>query len=843
VAAKEASARIKINKLLEEAGWRFFDDDGQTANITLETHVHITPEQLGDDFQHVKRGFVDYLLLDEKRRPLIVLEAKSEKKHPLVGKEQARAYAQSQHCRFIILSNGAMHYLWDLQKGNPHVITKFPTPDSLKSHSRYKPDSQKIVDEIVREDYIALTQMPDYALDPLWRDQSMRDEFIRRNKLRFLRPYQLQAVKSAQHAVANGSDRFLFEMATGTGKTLTAAAVIKLFLKTGNATRVLFLVDRLELERQAMNAFSDYLTPDWKTVIYKETRDDWNYAEIVVTTVQSLLFNDKYQRLFSPTDFDLVISDEAHRSIGGNARAVFEYFVGYKLGLTATPKDYLKSVDVDRVNTHDPREFERRLMLDTYETFGCKDREPTFRYSLLDGVRDNFLINPYVIDARTDVTTRLLSDEGYAVLVKNEQGDDEERIFKQKDFERKFFSEHTNEVFCRTILEKGLRDTISGEFGKTIVFAVSQDHAAKVVNILNEMANQLWPGKYQSDFAVQVTSYIENAQQFTTNFSNKNNNLKGTGNFFDWYRTSKARVCVTVGMMTTGYDCTDILNIALLRPIFSPTDFIQIKGRGTRKHRFNEQIVDRKVKKEYSEIEKTVFYLFDFFATCEYFEEKYDYDEILRLPRVGVVNVDGGNGGTTRKEYENFSPDKINRIHETKIDERGMRIDREMYGQRFTDAVRSHEKIVELILRDEPHKAAQLAERELFERPEEFYNIDKLRKAYGLDWLISTAQLLYYLVRSKDIPTKDNVLDAEFNKFLDSVKPDDPTQAPAMKYFFKAYASDATVRDIIDNSRFVDLNVNPTFSMEDYKALAPEWRERIPEYVKQYVDVELFRSS
>jgi len=210
---------------------------------------------------------------------------------------------------------------------------------------------------------------------------------------------------------------------------------------------------------------------------------------------------------------------------------------------------------------------------------------------------------------------------------------------------------------------------------------------------------------------------------------------------------------------------------------------------------------------------------------------------------VGVVNVDGGNGGTTRKEYENFSPDKINRIHETKIDERGMRIDREMYGQRFTDAVRSHEKIVELILRDEPHKAAQLAERELFERPEEFYNIDKLRKAYGLDWLISTAQLLYYLVRSKDIPTKDNVLDAEFNKFLDSVKPDDPTQAPAMKYFFKAYASDATVRDIIDNSRFVDLNVNPTFSMEDYKALAPEWRERIPEYVKQYVDVELFRSS
>jgi hypothetical protein len=114
-------------------------------------------------------------------------------------------------------------------------------------------------------------------------------------------------------------------MATGTGKTLTAAAVIKLFLRTGNARRVLFLVDRLELEDQANKAFTN-LANDYKTVIYKENRDDWRKAEIVVTTVQSLLFNNKYQPLFSPTDFDLVISDEAHRSIGGNARAVFRVF-------------------------------------------------------------------------------------------------------------------------------------------------------------------------------------------------------------------------------------------------------------------------------------------------------------------------------------------------------------------------------------------------------------------------------------------------------------------------------------------------------------------------------------
>jgi type I restriction enzyme R subunit len=129
---------------------------------------------------------------------------------------------------------------------------------------------------------------------------------------------------------------------------------------------------------------------------------------------------------------------------------------------------------------------------------------------------------------------------------------------------------------------------VSGEIGKSIIFAVSQNHAAKAAQILNEMADRMFPGKYQSDFAVQVTSQIPDAQQFTINFTN--NNLLGSGNFLPTYKTSKARVCVTVGMMTTGYDCPDILNLGLFRPIFSPTDFIQIKGRGTRKHDFREQL-------------------------------------------------------------------------------------------------------------------------------------------------------------------------------------------------------------------------------------------------------------
>ena len=202
-----------------------------------------------------------------------------------------------------------------------------------------------INNEQLDNDFVAITQKPDYATDPRWLDESQRKDFLKENGLMILRDYQLNAVKSIQKAMSEGKSRFLFEMATGTGKTLIAAAVIKLFLRTSNAKRVLFLVDRLELEDQADKAFIRYLKNDYQTAIYKNARDNWNSANIVVSTVQSL--TDKYHQLFSPTDFDLIISDESHRSIGGNARAVFEYFAGYKLGLTATPKDYLKNLHLN----------------------------------------------------------------------------------------------------------------------------------------------------------------------------------------------------------------------------------------------------------------------------------------------------------------------------------------------------------------------------------------------------------------------------------------------------------------------------------------------------------------
>src|ERR1700719_3109706 len=160
---KEATSRIKINKLLEAAGWRFFPEGKLPANIQLEPKVTIKIAELdalGNDFEKTAKGFIDFLLLDSRGFPLIVLEAKAEDKNPLVGKEQARKYAKSQNCRFVILSNGNLHYFWDVERGGPYVITSFPTPQSVTHYQHVAPNPQRLVDEPVGNDYIALTQRP-----------------------------------------------------------------------------------------------------------------------------------------------------------------------------------------------------------------------------------------------------------------------------------------------------------------------------------------------------------------------------------------------------------------------------------------------------------------------------------------------------------------------------------------------------------------------------------------------------------------------------------------------------------------------------------------------------------
>lgn len=829
MSSKEAKARIKINKLLEQAGWRFFDDENGNANIQLENNVKISKKQFdefGEDFEKTTSGFIDFLLLDERGFPLVVLEAKKESIDPLYAKEQARKYAKSQNVRYVILSNGNLHYFWDMESGNPQVIIKFPTQESLKSHSTFKPNPESLVNELVEDDYIVLTQKPDYATDPRWIDESQRNEFLKENNLMLLRPYQKRAVHSIQNSVKHGNDRFLFEMATGTGKTLIAAAVIKLFLRTGNAKRVLFLVDRLELEDQAWKAFRRYLRKDYKTVIYKQTRDDWRKAEIVVTTVQSLLVNNKFQNLFSPTDCNLIISDEAHRSIGRSSRAVFEYFVGYKLGLTATPKDYLKNIE--NINERDPREMERRMLMDTYKTFGCERGEPTFRYSLLDGVNDGWLINPVVVDARTEITTQLLSDKGYSVMVINDIGEEEEALYTHRDFERKFFSKKTNKIFCKTFIENALRDPLSGEIGKSIVFCVSQKHASRITQILNEYAHHAFPDKYNSDFAVQVTSSIPDSQQFTINFTN--NNLNGKTKFLDTYDSSKTRVCVTVGMMTTGYDCQDILNLCLLRPIFSPTDFVQIKGRGTRKYTFNYKQKNNVGELEETKKDKEKFKIFDYFANFEYFEKKYNYDQVLELPKEG--KGDGNGGGINIDTYISKIKDPLKTMQVSEIGLSGMKIDRMLFGN-FEETIKQNDFVAEKVKEGNFVAAEDYIREKVFDKPEEYYNLEKLRKAAQVDRRITLREILEKIFNL--IPrfkSKDELLEEECSKFISIYKPDAKFIQP-IKNFLKAYITDNSVREIVEKGKFPQLATNPIY--EDLKLLNKELRHIIPEYVKDYI--------
>lgn len=729
----EAQARLRINALLQQSGWCLSELDGGKVNVKVEDHIVIGEEadtNFGNDFEK-HDGRIDYLLLDTNDKPLCVLEAKSSKIHPLSAKEQAREYAQTVGVHYVILSNGAEHYFWDLRQGNPQVIRFFPSPQSISEDVGVSHDIEKLIGFPVSQSILVETQYPEYALDPLWSgDPATSKELISKHELCFLRPYQVQAIKSVQEAVQQGKTRFLFEMATGTGKTSTAAAVIKLFFASGNARRVLFLVDRLELESQAEKAFKSMLRPDITTVVYKEHKESWQRADIVVTTIQSIL--NSYDTDFSPTDFDLIISDEAHRLISGEGanRTVFDYFVGYKLGLTATPKDYLKNLTSGDIASKDPREIERRAQYSTYHTFGCDSAKPTFSYTLSDGVKEGFLVNPVLVDCRTDVTTQLLSNKGFAAeVVIDENGTVDEGQFTYRDYEKNFYSEATNRVCIQTFLKEAEKDPVTSEIGKTLIFAVSQNHAAKLTQILNEEADKIWPDRYQSDFALQVTSQVKDAQQKTISFAN--NNLGGNPIWLPGYKTSKTRICVTVGMMTTGYDCQDILNVVLMRPIFSPYEFIQIKGRGTRIYTFTYAHRQDGVTAEKSE-RKIKYKLIDFFANCEYFQEKYEYTAVLKVPSPkGVGETTGrGTGGIIITDpplnYGKYMGEDITTlIRESYLPPEGMKVDEELFKE-----AKHRAKVVE----EEQQKAMQFYEEYVANQTSGNCNPDDLQGFFMVCW-------------------------------------------------------------------------------------------------------------
>jgi type I restriction enzyme R subunit len=298
-------------------------------------------------------------------------------------------------------------------------------------------------------------------------------------------------------------------------------------------------------------------------------------------------------------------------------------------------------------------------------------------------------------------------------------------------------------------------------------------------------------------------------------------------------------------MMTTGYDCPDILNLGLMRPIFSPSDFIQIKGRGTRKHNFFNDLTTKAKREEYKDCQKKSFKLFDFFANCEYFEEKYDYDEVLKLPtgkaeKMAYAASFDAPIENIIKEYEHHGTDDIASIEETQIGKDGMKIDR-MFFDRFREKAESDDTLRENVNNGEWQKAEDYLNEHIFNKPNDYFTLDKLRKSLDAQRHTTIKDILQKIFgHITQLPSKDDVAGEKFEAFILKYNLQSNTSLEAIRYFFKSYLTDSDFRQIIETNKIQDLYSNAGFGIKDYKAVPDEWRKKIPEYIKDYVSLNQF---
>lgn len=705
----EAFARVLIDKALEASDWDLLD-----------------PRQVQLEF-HTTSGRADYLLKDSLGRVLCLLEAKREDVDPYDAKEQARGYAENVHAPFIILSNGREHWFWNYERADQRDAYRIERLPSRADLERLRKKNLQPPRPLQTE-----AILPDYL-------RGLRPDLT-------LRGYQILAMD----AVARGFDqtgrrKFLLEMATGTGKTLLCAALIRRFLRTRNAERVLFIVDRIELAKQTMEDFNIVL-PEYSPVIYKTARRTGELlgSSVVVATIQSLMIDNRYRKEFTPFYFDLVINDEAHRSIYGDAREVVQFFQATRIGLTATPKAYLKNVDVDQLAVENPKALEARQLRDTYHYFGCEPGEPTFRYDIIDAVKDPegpFLCLPKIIDCRSDITTQALQDAGWAVVI-NEQ----DESFKIQDLERRIFTPHRNRVMCEAFLREAQRDP-RGAIGKSLVFAVNQTHATALTKIFNEMK----PG-----IALTITSRIPEASALAKEFR-------------DGKRSE--RIAVSVDMLSTGYNCRDLLNVTLMRPIFSPTEYIQIKGRGTRLFTF---VVGN------TEYEKKRFFLLDFCAVAEFFEDRYDYSAPLKLPpsdarRAGPPRFEPPQPGLSLRETGEAyvaagderreipvweGTDRIVSQEVRIVGPNGEKVDVMTFRGSFERDIKQFAavdpELQQAVAAEDDDSIETIMQERFYHRPEMFYAPYKLITSYGVP--APTPAFVYNALGKRPLPSKDTIV-------------------------------------------------------------------------------------
>ena len=481
---RETDARILIDRKLREAGWDVEDKNQVSTEETSES------------------GRADYILKDSRGRGIAVIEAKRFSVDPTSAKQQALSYAESIKAEFIFLSNGEEIYFWDYKYRSEQKVATFY--------------SQRDLEKIQN---LRLEQKPISAIP-------IPEKYFKGGEWRMPRPYQKEAIRIMDKALEGGKRKILLVMATGTGKTDVIALYLKRLFEAGLVNRALFLVDRIDLGVQAKEVFDEILKDYPSKLLYGgKQRDE---SSIIISTLPTLY---SQLSLFTSGYFDVIISDEAHRSIFGIYNAVLSHFDAIRIGLTATPSAY-----IDR---------------NTYKLFGCWDEtgqrgKPTFVYSIRSGIKDGYLAGYDIVQIDTKVFL-----EGV-----NYEGED----YNPEDLERKINVPARNEQVTQAYFaEEEKREP--QKLRKAIVYAVTKRHAAQLAYYFNQAKPE-----YNGRFAEIITSDTEDPRGAIRRFKLE----------------ELPMIAVSVGMMDTGIDAPMVENLIMVRPTRSPILYQQMRGRGSR---------------------------------------------------------------------------------------------------------------------------------------------------------------------------------------------------------------------------------------------------------------------
>jgi len=648
----EADARIIIDDLLRQANWDPADKSQVLTEVSVREHnwtvAEAPPPSYGtppststESDDETPTGRADYTMLDSRGRPLAIIEAKRSAIEPYTAKQQALPYAKRLGAPFIFLTNGELIYFWDYTNDDARIVNSFFS----------RRDLERLVEMRATRKPLATIEIPEH--------------YIRQGESRTLRPYQQESMQALDQAVELGKRRFLIELPTGTGKTDMICLYLKRLIQSGRAERILFLVDREQLAKQALEAIQDILNQHssyWlKPGIVRQEQ------QITVCLLQTM--TGRYTE-FTSGYFDVVVADECHRSIYGAWQTALTHFDALHVGLTATPATYIER--------------------NTFQFYQCRDGQPDFSFPIQQAFADGYLV-PYKF--ATGIT--LLLAEGAEV-------DEEE--YDPAEFERKWTNEDTNRKmmaeFDRLAWEN-YKELAPGQEtgpGKSIIFAITKHHAARLASYLNELHPEC-----QGNYAAVITSDVANADDLIRKFK----------------REEYPQVAVSVGMLDTGFDCREVLHLVMCRRVRSPILYQQMRGRGTRTA---------------PHIGKTKFVIYDFFRNHEYFNDS-DTDIFTGT---GSGHAPGGVKKPPKSPQDlielGLQDEWLYAVTYVEVGPDGERVDKRDYVTNWEKTIRSQAKDDETIrkVRDgellTPEEEQSLADK--LNRPEMYFNEDNLRRAY-----------------------------------------------------------------------------------------------------------------